>query len=802
MDPVIALTGSGGLFVAWRDKRSGNYDIYAQKINATDGSILWAPISGVPICTASESQGFISIAPFSGSGQVYVTWLDQRAGIAIDHVYAQRISDSGILEWAANGIAVADAQPCHGLKAKAGLSNELFLVWHEGPFGLSQNDIKLGAISQGGLPLWGGQFAHNVCNAIGDQKKPQLLVNQSGSITVAWLDARNGTPVRVYAQRILNGGAAEWVPDGIVISSMANNWDDLSLTRGNAEDAVAVWSDYRSGPISDIYAQNICMNGSVGVCPYIWTGSSSWDWNVSSNWNRNSVPPVNSMADTEIIIPDRPNDPGAMTDIAFSQLTVQPGALLNLYAALTVSSGTLNNGVIKVNSSGNLVNTGVNPYTGSGQVQVVRHGALQTDKFNYWSSPISVANLPGTSGYRYDPALGTHSTSDDNPGPDPGWVAHSGAMAVGRGYASRGAGQYCTFSGVPNDGNISVSVSTSAQPMSSLVPGSRFNLVGNPFPCNLSVQQLHDVNTGLIAAAFYFWDDDASGGSGYSSSDYAVRTLLGGTSGGGGTNPADRISACQGFFVEALTSGFLVFNNSQRVGGTAPFFRTDEAYRKLWLSMDNGMLYNEILVGEVPDATEERSTLYDAYKLMGNASISLAAQKNGEDFCIVAFPPVGGARIIPLTAFVAQTGLYTFRNKEEAGFSGSPVYLEDRLLGIFTPFSEVGAEYTATVAPTDAHGRFFLHFGDLVTDLPATDGPKLNAFIDSDGIKLKISGMEGQRDCRLSIVDMSGRTLLSSDHVSLTDGSAHVSFISNGNGMVALRVDVGGAYHTTKLVMP
>ena len=46
--PTIISDGAGGAIVTWYDYRSGNYDIYAQRILAT-GTVQWAANS-VPLC--------------------------------------------------------------------------------------------------------------------------------------------------------------------------------------------------------------------------------------------------------------------------------------------------------------------------------------------------------------------------------------------------------------------------------------------------------------------------------------------------------------------------------------------------------------------------------------------------------------------------------------------------------------------------------------------------------------------------------------------------------------------------------
>ena len=52
--PMIASDGAGGAIITWHDARSGNYDIYAQRVNAS-GTPQWA-VNGVAICMATGAQ--------------------------------------------------------------------------------------------------------------------------------------------------------------------------------------------------------------------------------------------------------------------------------------------------------------------------------------------------------------------------------------------------------------------------------------------------------------------------------------------------------------------------------------------------------------------------------------------------------------------------------------------------------------------------------------------------------------------------------------------------------------------------
>ncbi|TAK53579.1 MAG: hypothetical protein EPO24_14210, partial [Bacteroidetes bacterium] len=53
--PVMIDDGAGGAIIAWSDNRNGNYDIYAQRLNA-EGIAQWAA-NGIVLCNATSKIG-------------------------------------------------------------------------------------------------------------------------------------------------------------------------------------------------------------------------------------------------------------------------------------------------------------------------------------------------------------------------------------------------------------------------------------------------------------------------------------------------------------------------------------------------------------------------------------------------------------------------------------------------------------------------------------------------------------------------------------------------------------------------
>jgi hypothetical protein len=88
--PYAASDRAGGAIVAWQDERGDSPDIHTQRISA-EGKIAWEQ-NGVPVCNAPGNQLSPRIAP-DGAGGAFIPWEDARTGET--DIYVQRITSSG-----------------------------------------------------------------------------------------------------------------------------------------------------------------------------------------------------------------------------------------------------------------------------------------------------------------------------------------------------------------------------------------------------------------------------------------------------------------------------------------------------------------------------------------------------------------------------------------------------------------------------------------------------------------------------------------------------------------------------------
>jgi hypothetical protein len=131
----VVSDSAGSAIMLWEDYRNSNWDIFAQKIDI-NGKTQWTT-DGVSVCTAPGDQGHHYQGSFAldivsdRRGGAIVAWIDGRSG-ELD-IYAQRIDYSGVPRWAVNGASVCMAGGNQDFpKTTPDGSGGSFIVWADG----------------------------------------------------------------------------------------------------------------------------------------------------------------------------------------------------------------------------------------------------------------------------------------------------------------------------------------------------------------------------------------------------------------------------------------------------------------------------------------------------------------------------------------------------------------------------------------------------------------------------------------------------------------------------------------------
>ena len=193
--PQLCPDGQAGAYITWTDWRNGNADIFAQRFNMSD-DLPWTT-NGVAICTALGDQEKPDISLIISS-YVIITWQDNRSG---DYdIYAQRISPSGTVYWLTDGNTVCTASGNQEIpRCTYHQSGGGIFVWMD--YRTADSHIYAQYLNTIGTKQWGTNGVL-VCEGGSDQIFPQLCSDEDHGAFVTWVDWRNYND-DIYACRLM-----------------------------------------------------------------------------------------------------------------------------------------------------------------------------------------------------------------------------------------------------------------------------------------------------------------------------------------------------------------------------------------------------------------------------------------------------------------------------------------------------------------------------------------------------------------------------------------------------------------------
>lgn len=327
--PKIVSDGAGGAIVVWEDEFD---NIYAQRVNAS-GFVQWGMDAAVVCALGSLFEHAQLIA--DGTGGAFIAWDDSRDGGTAD-IYAQRISASGTVQWTENGQAVSTAIATQGRPVMTLDGAEgVIIAWHDYR-NISATDIYSQRLDANGSALWTADGIP-VCTAQRTQSTPQIDSDGAGGAIITWPDYRNGSEFHIYAQRVSSGGSIQWMVDGVRLCMDTHDQSTPWIASDGAGGAVIAWEDWRNGN-QDIFAQQISRDGLVGY----------------------RAPEINSVLDV-------PGDEGGWVNVAWDASRYDPNCNeiteYTIWRALGTPSAALllSEGATLLNSTAEIANAAVGP---------------------------------------------------------------------------------------------------------------------------------------------------------------------------------------------------------------------------------------------------------------------------------------------------------------------------------------------------------------------------------------------------------------------------------------------------------
>lgn len=199
--PVITGNGAEGAIVAWVDTRNGNNDVFAQQVDG-NGAVQWLA-NGIPVCAVSGNQNYPVITG-DGAGGAIIAWWDMRSGDF--NVYAQRIDLAGKPIWTSDGLAVCvetGIQNCVSVGSDS--SGNAIIAWNDNR--VSAFDVYAQKIDPKGLAKWSNNGVA-VSTASDTQCFPVVFNEETGGAIIVWQDGRDTDRNYwdIYVQKINSQG--------------------------------------------------------------------------------------------------------------------------------------------------------------------------------------------------------------------------------------------------------------------------------------------------------------------------------------------------------------------------------------------------------------------------------------------------------------------------------------------------------------------------------------------------------------------------------------------------------------------
>lgn len=810
--------GQNAITVNWTD--AAGADGYLIKASTTSFEAIAAPVDGTP-----ESDGTLVKNVVQGEGTVEFTglaagttyyfkiWPYSNSGASIDYK-----TDGSVPEASATTVAPVSGLQLSNVNTKYtidfdntvnNVNNGQFVGTGFTPIpevgqlnsyswamtGMSEGSLAFGQIRTssdftGGISTGnvtsGGTYAFAVSegnNALGFQ--PTGNDWAPGTVTLK-LQNKTGAAINTlsvaYNVYIRNdqGRSSSF---GFSHSEDDNNYTNiptLMLISDEAADDSPTWKKYyRSAELTGLNIPNDA---------YYYIRWSSADVAGSGSRDEFALDDIQLIANPTSV---KPEISGVVEDLIVEG-DLEIATSLTVNNKLTVTGNLTNNGTLTlksdVNGTATLLNTGT---VSTGSYVVEQH--LAASRNWYVASPVSNANALGAGFeyWQYNEPDGSSATEN--------WtvVSASTPLVPGRGYVVKPSGEttyaFSTTTGTLNTGNVTVPLTRTVG-----VTKEGFNLVGNPYPSYLN---LNDLLTGDIETSYWMrgrnsgntaWVFDSfnkEGNVGTNNSGKAVTTY---------------VPPMQSFWVRVKTgvaSTNLVFDNTMRAHIDEPTnrFRAPQNTPLIRLEMSNGTAADQTVLyanGNAVDAVDK----YDTHKMLNNSTFvpDIYSVVGNQKLALNGLSAMPLNIEMPLGILVKEAGNFSIRVSEMRAIDAD-IVLIDKLNGNAEWLLNGGTAYQFASSTTTHAERFALVLrapgtttGECCNDIL---GAQTMVFVDAFR-NINIScAMAVNKNAKVAVYNSVGQMLTQRN---LENGSASIAVTSKGVYLVELNVD---GLRTTKRVI-
>lgn len=394
---TICLTTNDHAIVAWSAVDNTKNYIRLQSIEP-DGTLNWG---NAGIAYSSETEDYTAPQLVASADGDFILAFYKQTGspwAPIRHIYAQRFQETGDIAWV-DDILVSDLGGISGwtnLNIKSDNNDGLFIAWHADIDGDMLNNAMLHHIAADASTSWPDNGLEIVQQENFNHFNMQIAgSNDNGNCYVFWHKTNgNQDMFALMAQAVDANANLLWENTGLELSSMGNNsvlcsgaaihdnqvflvysenisgsnnslikalaldengeylWQDEHLNVSSAESGkmhyevsgiynnqlVTIWSDDRNGSSGNIYAQNINLDGTLGITTTLNDDATLSDLQADGTTIEGFSPSTLSysvyLPEGTTTVPETtatPNDPNATVEI--TDATTLPGTTSILVTA-------------------------------------------------------------------------------------------------------------------------------------------------------------------------------------------------------------------------------------------------------------------------------------------------------------------------------------------------------------------------------------------------------------------------------------------------------------------------------------
>ena len=349
-----------------------------------------------------------------------------------------------------------------------------------------------------------------------------------------------------------------------------------------------------------------------------------------------------------------------------------------------------------------------------------------------------------------------------------GTAPSAGSFTPAKGYqmaakgstSGTGVGAEMTFSGKPNTGTNSISIinSETGDGTANLeADGSRFNLVGNPYPSFISVSSFISANSSVFGnghEAVYGWN-----GSSYDTYNSASGAY---------------IAPGQGFMVgaDSSSSATLSFTTGmQSTGNTSmdDFISGDqlEDRSELFLGYSSSGYTNKAEIYFLDNTTDSFDTSFDAVTIdfdhnNGIHTRLVDSSSDNRNFVIQSLShDEMNEKVIPLIIHGTEGEELTVNILHRTTPADINIYLEDTFLNTLTNLKEEDFVLTP-MADLGGAGRFYIHLTEDTMSTIDVSSNMMNAYKEADSDFITIEGLSSQTgEVNVSLYNILGSKVMS-----------------------------------------